>query len=151
MTAVAPKPKKMNGWGTTRFNTVHVCLIEGCPNTDTTIRAWYKIWGGYLCQRHFRSFKRSGGVAEILPRHAVCMAAGCTKKHFARGWCEAHYQRWHRHGEQRHNLLTLAQDGLRLGLTRERIRQLCLLWERQGLTRSQARLALWEGERAKRP
>lgn len=29
----------------------------------------------------------------------VCSIDGCEKKHYGRGWCSAHYQRWMRHGD----------------------------------------------------
>lgn len=28
-----------------------------------------------------------------------CSISGCTREHLARGWCNAHYQRWERHGD----------------------------------------------------
>jgi len=29
----------------------------------------------------------------------VCQIDGCNGKHVARGWCDAHYMRWRRHGD----------------------------------------------------
>lgn len=29
----------------------------------------------------------------------ACSIEGCRKKHYARGWCSAHYTRWRRHGD----------------------------------------------------
>lgn len=29
----------------------------------------------------------------------TCSIEGCGKKHYARGWCRRHYNRWHRHGD----------------------------------------------------
>lgn len=28
----------------------------------------------------------------------TCSVDGCTRRHYAKGWCEAHYHRWKRHG-----------------------------------------------------
>lgn len=30
---------------------------------------------------------------------AICSIEGCNKPHLARGWCEAHYNRWRRNGD----------------------------------------------------
>lgn len=32
---------------------------------------------------------------------AICTIRGCTGLCLARGWCEAHYRRWRRHGDPR--------------------------------------------------
>lgn len=29
----------------------------------------------------------------------TCSVAGCERVHLARGWCDAHYQRWERYGD----------------------------------------------------
>jgi hypothetical protein len=28
-----------------------------------------------------------------------CVISGCSDKHYARGWCKRHYQRWRKHGD----------------------------------------------------
>lgn len=29
----------------------------------------------------------------------TCAIPDCTSKHFGKGWCRKHYERWHRHGD----------------------------------------------------
>lgn len=38
----------------------------------------------------------------------ACAIDGCTRPHFARGWCNTHYYRWRRHGDP---LVSLAGVG----------------------------------------
>ena len=37
-----------------------------------------------------------------MPRKSIpniCSVVDCSEKHYARGWCRKHYQRWRKHGE----------------------------------------------------
>lgn len=34
-----------------------------------------------------------------MASHSICKIDGCNKRQIARGWCEAHYRRWQRHGD----------------------------------------------------
>jgi hypothetical protein len=43
----------------------------------------------FAASRHFIFTGRS-------PR--LCSVPGCYRRHYARGWCQAHYLRWWRHG-----------------------------------------------------
>jgi len=60
---------------------------------------------------------------------AVCKIDGCGKPHLARGWCESHYRRWRRHGDE-------LAGGTRNGAVKEWIDEValkhdgsdCLIW-----------------------
>lgn len=34
-----------------------------------------------------------------MTRERRCSIEGCDAKHFARGWCHKHYERWRRYGD----------------------------------------------------
>lgn len=76
------------------------CVAEGCAN-PVHIKKWR------LCRRHYQRFATAVRTARY-PRRArpkptpkLCVVLGCTGRRVARGWCQAHWQRWHDTGDVR--------------------------------------------------
>lgn len=93
---------------------MRICIIKKC-NKKQRIK-------GY-CNKHYQNFYRTGNPlgkfngdkkAQFKTLHKTtrkaffCKIKGCGKKHFARGWCHAHYGRFLRAGNplgNKHNCL----------------------------------------------
>lgn len=69
---------------------------------------------------------------EIKPGggHRTCMIEGCNRPHRARGFCQAHWLRWSRHGDPLAG--GPSREGARLAFVEAAVRhedaQACLLW-----------------------
>lgn len=76
------------------------CSIDGCAKA--------RHYSNGLCPMHHQRLRRYGTTDLVSrppkPRRRrvgiePCEIAGCDKPIKARGWCVAHWTRWHRHGD----------------------------------------------------
>jgi hypothetical protein len=88
------------------------CAVKGCNRSK---------YAKGLCQAHWRRVKKTGAVGDaaihdrraqysqsrvakpkrkrLSPRGSCkCKVARCGRPLYARGWCQTHYQRWHKTG-----------------------------------------------------
>lgn len=79
-----------------------VCAVAGC-DLQVARRAW--------CNRHYLRWRRHGDPEAGSALRAAgkyserewanadcCMVDGCELQTYTRGWCQAHYMKWYRHG-----------------------------------------------------
>lgn len=63
--------------------------------TEPDCAAPHKARG--LCNAHYLTLRRSGGVPRVNPRE--CSLGGCADVATARGYCDQHYMLWWRYGD----------------------------------------------------
>lgn len=86
----------------------------------------------------------------------TCSIDSCDRAVMARGWCRAHYKRWHRHGDPLATVNRRAPDGataderLRyVGWTKRVVRaEIGACWEWDGLKDARGYGRVWDGSRA---
>jgi len=72
------------------------CALPGCDNYGPLKRTW--------CVAHYLRWWKHGGDVEPPPSRRgqrpprSCEVEGCDRKHYAKGLCSMHMQRWARYG-----------------------------------------------------
>ncbi len=72
------------------------CAVEGCENYGPLKRTW--------CVAHYLRWYRHGGPPPPegrrgRPPGGPCSVEDCTRKHYAKGYCNLHWQRLHKYGD----------------------------------------------------
>lgn len=86
------------------------CSVDGCE--DAASRKG-------LCDKHRQRLKKYGSVDLPITEPKVCSHEGCTKPHYARGFCVQHYQDFMFHNNSTYRAKTLKRVWKRRSLVRD--------------------------------
>lgn len=87
--------------------------------TPTTKTAWLSTDGHYrvMIAKNKCPPRRVNGrgtgqhpVEVLTMANGTCSIDGCEKRHYARGWCSTHYDRWRRHGDPSRTTVIVGDD-----------------------------------------